>query len=120
MTIVMGLDQHRAQITYDLLDGETGEVRGGRICPGDRESVRDVLRRFAGRRIEAALEASAPIVEAGRPHSCVDCGQYVALPPEMSKHAPVENVISSLASQQASAATSEGSPVRPSGIREVM
>jgi transposase len=58
MTIVMGLDQHRAQITYDLLDSETGEVRGGRICPGDRESVRVFLRRFAGRRIEAALEAT--------------------------------------------------------------
>ena len=32
--------------------------------------------------------------------------QYVARPPEMSKHAPVENDISSLASQQISAATS--------------
>ena len=38
----------------------------------------------------------------------------------MSKHAPVENVISSLASQQTSAATSDGSPIRASGIREVM
>ena len=58
MTIVMGLDQHRAQITYDLLDTETGEVRGGRIRPADRETVRDFLGRFAGRRIEAALEAT--------------------------------------------------------------
>lgn len=58
MTIVMGLDQHRAQITYDLLDTETGEVRGGRICPADRESVRDFLRRFDGQEVEAALEAT--------------------------------------------------------------
>jgi transposase len=58
MTIVIGLDQHRAQITYDLLDTETGEVRGGRICPADRESVRAFLRRFADTEVEAALEAT--------------------------------------------------------------
>jgi len=58
MTIVMGLDQHRAQITYDLLDTETGEVRGGRIRPGDRESVRGFLGRFAGSELVAALEAT--------------------------------------------------------------
>jgi transposase len=58
MTIVMGLDQHRAQITYDLLDTETGEVRGGRIRPADRESVRGFLQQFAGARVQAALEAT--------------------------------------------------------------
>jgi transposase len=58
MTIVIGLDQHRAQITYDLVDTETGEVRGGRICPADRESVRAFLGRFAGQRVEAATEAT--------------------------------------------------------------
>jgi transposase len=58
MTIVMGLDQHRAQISYDLLDSESGEVRGGRISPADRETVRDFLARFAGERVEAALEAT--------------------------------------------------------------
>ena len=46
--------------------------------------------------------------------------QYVARPPEMSKHAPVEKLISSLASQQTSAATSGGSPTRESGMRAVM
>lgn len=58
MTIVMGLDQHRAQITYDLLDTETGEVRGGRVCPADRESFREFLGRFAGAKVEAAVEAT--------------------------------------------------------------
>ena len=29
MTIVMGLDQHRAQITAEWLDTETGEVSRG-------------------------------------------------------------------------------------------
>jgi hypothetical protein len=58
VTIVMGLDQHRAQITFDLLDTDTGEVRGGRVRPADRESFRRFLRRFSGKRIEAALEAT--------------------------------------------------------------
>ena len=58
MTIVIGLDQHRAQITYDQLDTETGEVRGGRICPANRETVRVFLCRFAGRKVEAAVEAT--------------------------------------------------------------
>jgi transposase len=58
MTIVMGFDQHRAQITYDLLDTETGEVRGGRVRPADRESVRAFLRRFEGSELVAAVEAT--------------------------------------------------------------
>ena len=58
MTIVMGFDQHRARVSYDLLDTETGEVRGGRIRPADREGLRRFLARLGGRRIEAALEAT--------------------------------------------------------------
>lgn len=40
MAIVGGLDLHRAQITFDYLDTETGEVRRGRIAPATRESLR--------------------------------------------------------------------------------
>jgi transposase len=58
MTIVMGIDQHRAQLTYDLLDSETGEVRGGRVCPAGRESVRGFLGRFAGSELWGAVEAT--------------------------------------------------------------
>jgi len=36
MTIVMGLDQHRAQITAEWLDTETGEVTRSRITPAHR------------------------------------------------------------------------------------
>src|SRR5438874_12647538 len=66
-----------------------------------------------------ALDAADPGADA------VDLGahepdQYVARPPEMSYVAPVEKLISSLASQQISAATSAGSPTRPSGTRDVM
>jgi hypothetical protein len=34
MTSVMGLDQHRAQITAEWIDTLTGEVSRGRIEPG--------------------------------------------------------------------------------------
>lgn len=50
MTIVGAFDVHRAQITFDYLDGETGEVRTGRILPADREQLRSwLVERFEGR-----------------------------------------------------------------------
>jgi hypothetical protein len=58
MTIVMGLDQHRAQTTADWLDTETGEVSRARVLPADRAGVRRFLARFAGQRLEVALEAT--------------------------------------------------------------
>ena len=58
MTIVVGLDVHREQITFDALDTQTGEVRRGRIRPADRESLRRFLGRFDGQPVEAALEAT--------------------------------------------------------------
>ena len=58
MAIVMGLDQHRAQIAAEWLDTVTGEVARGRIVPADRRGVRRFLARFAGRELEVALEAT--------------------------------------------------------------
>ena len=58
MTIVMGLDQHRAQITAEWLDTETGEVSRARVMPADRAGVRRFLARFAGQQLEVALEAT--------------------------------------------------------------
>src|SRR6188472_1318974 len=54
----MGLDQHRAQITADWLDADSGEVSRARVAPADRASVRRFLERFAGRELEVALEAT--------------------------------------------------------------
>jgi hypothetical protein len=54
----MGLDQHRAQITAEWLDTETGEVSRARVMPADRDGVRRFLSRFAGRQLEVALEAT--------------------------------------------------------------
>jgi transposase len=58
VTVVMGLDQHRAQITAEWLDSETGEVSRARVAPADRDGVRRFLSRFAGHRLEVALEAT--------------------------------------------------------------
>ena len=58
MTIVMGLDQHRAQITAEWLDTETGEVARKRIAPADRIGVRRFAAGFRGQGLEVALEAT--------------------------------------------------------------
>src|SRR6266581_2575183 len=58
MTIVMGLDQHRAQITAEWVDTQTGELKRGRVAPADRSGVRRFLGRFRGEELEVALEAT--------------------------------------------------------------
>jgi transposase len=58
VSIVMGLDQHRAQITGEWIDTETGEVRRARVAPADRAGVQRFLERFRGQELEVALEAT--------------------------------------------------------------
>ena len=58
MSIVMGLDQHRGQITGDWIDTDTGEVQRTRVVPADRAAVRKWLSRFRGQDLEVALEAT--------------------------------------------------------------
>src|SRR5687768_5182770 len=58
MAIVMGLDQHRAQITAEWIDTTTGEIARSRVAPAHRESVRRFLGRFRGCELEVALEAT--------------------------------------------------------------
>jgi transposase len=56
MAIVAGFDVHRAQITFDALDQETGELHRGRI-PASREAVAAWVTRFPGESIHVAVEA---------------------------------------------------------------
>src|SRR6266511_1863251 len=49
MAIVGGFDVHRAQITFDYVDTETGEVTAGQIRPATRAALRGWLDRFADR-----------------------------------------------------------------------
>ena len=58
MTIVMGFDQHRAQITSEWVDTMTGEIGRARVAPAHREGVRRFLHRFDGADLEVALEAT--------------------------------------------------------------
>ena len=58
MTIVMGLDQHRGQITGEWIDTDTGEVQRTRVVPADRAAVRKFLEPFRGQELEVALEAT--------------------------------------------------------------
>jgi transposase len=58
LTIVMGFDQHRAQVTGEWIDTETGEVQRARVAPADRAAVRKFLRGFRGLELEVALEAT--------------------------------------------------------------
>jgi Transposase len=58
MSIVMGVDQHRAQITAEWIDVASGEISRARVRPADRAGVRRFLERFAGQQLEVALEAT--------------------------------------------------------------
>jgi len=57
VTTFIGFDLHRAQITYDALDTDTGETKSGRIRPANRETVRAFLTRYSGTETVVAVEA---------------------------------------------------------------
>ena len=56
MAIVGGLDIHRRQITFDVLDTDSGDVRRGRIMGVTRERFRKWLTQFAGQEVDLACE----------------------------------------------------------------
>jgi transposase len=58
VSVVMGLDQHRAQISAEWIDTSTGEVSRARIMPADRAGVRAFLEQFSDCGLEVALEAT--------------------------------------------------------------
>jgi transposase len=58
MSLVMGMDQHRAQISAEWIDTTTGEISRARVAPADRAGVRRFLARFKGEALKVALEAT--------------------------------------------------------------
>jgi transposase len=58
VSIVMGLDQHRAQISAEWIETVTGEVSRARITPADRAGVRRFFAQFSDVGLEVALEAT--------------------------------------------------------------
>ena len=84
LPIVMGLDQHRAQITAEWIDLATGELSRGRVAPADRVAVRRFLSRFAGRELEVALEATTGWRFVVEELERVGAGVHLAEPAETS------------------------------------
>ena len=84
LPIVTGLDQHRAQITAEWIDLETGEISRGRVLPADRAAVRKFLGRFAGRALEVALEATTGWRFVAEELKRVGAGVHLAEPAETS------------------------------------
>src|SRR6202022_4285893 len=84
LPIVMGLDQHRAQITAEWIDLATGEISRGRVAPADRAGVRRFLARFAGRELEVALEATTGWRFVVEELERVGAGMHLAEPAETS------------------------------------
>jgi transposase len=58
VSLVMGIDQHRAQISAEWIDTVTGEISRARVAPADRVGVRAFLAQFNGEPLEVALEAT--------------------------------------------------------------
>jgi transposase len=57
VAVFVGLDVHRAQITFDALDVDSGEVQTGRVQPANRETFRRFLARCDGQPLVAGVEA---------------------------------------------------------------
>src|SRR5665213_4574453 len=58
VSLVMGMDQHRAQISAEWIETVTGEISRARVAPADRAGVRKFLTRFEGQGLGVALEAT--------------------------------------------------------------
>ena len=82
MTILMGFDQHRAQITVEWVDTSTGEISRARVRPADRAGVRRFLDRFRGQQLEVALEATTGWRFAVEELRAIDAGVHLAEPAE--------------------------------------
>ena len=82
MTILMGFDQHRAQITAEWVDTSTGEISRARVRPADRTGVRRFLDRFRGQQLEVALEATTGWRFAVEELRAIDAGVHLAEPAE--------------------------------------
>ena len=75
MTIVMGLDQHRAQITAEWIDSATANRRGTRVAPADRaECAKVPISVSAARSCEVAAGGDDGVAVRGRGATPGGCG----------------------------------------------
>ena len=86
MAIVGAFDVHRAQLTYDYVSTETGEVRVGQIRPADRPHLRTWLARFEGEKeVVFAVEACTGWRYVVEELERVGCEVHLAEPADLSK-----------------------------------
>jgi len=86
VAIVGAFDVHRAQLTYDYVSTETGEVRVGRIRPADREHLRAWLGRFEGEKeVAFAVEACTGWRYVADELSRAGCEVHLAEPADLSR-----------------------------------
>jgi hypothetical protein len=55
MAIVVGVDQHRGQITVEWIDTETGEVQRTRVAPAETAALRGPKKRAKNDRADAGI-----------------------------------------------------------------
>jgi transposase len=86
MSIVGGLDIHRSQVTFDVLDAATGEVARGQVRPADREHLRRWLARFAGQDGHLAMEGGTGWRYVAGEVAAAGLVPHVADPAELAAH----------------------------------
>ena len=84
MSLVRGMDQHRAQIAAEWIDTVTGEISRARVVPADRAGVRKFLAQFKGAGLEVALEATTGWRFVAERLGRVGAGVHLAEPAETS------------------------------------
>ncbi len=86
MAIVGAFDVHRAQLTYDYVSTETGEVQRGQIRPADRQHLRAWLARFEGEtQVVFAVEACTGWRYVVEELKRVGCEVHLAEPADLSR-----------------------------------
>ena len=85
MPVVGGIDIHRAQLTFDYVDLDSGEVVRRRIAPADREHLRRWLQRFADRdQVAFALEGCTGWRYVAEELAAVGIGVHLGDPAEIA------------------------------------
>jgi len=86
VAIVGAFDVHRAQLTYDYVSTETGEVQRGQIRPADRQHLRAWLARFEGEtQVVFAVEACTGWRYVVEELKRVGCEVHLAEPADLSR-----------------------------------
>ena len=82
VSIVMGVDQHRAQISAEWLDMITGEISRARIAPADRAGVRKFPGSVPGRGVGGGAGGNHGVAVRGQELERIGAEVHLAEPAE--------------------------------------